>query len=108
MNPCAPSKIGRKRPAIDQAGVDKRRKYADKAEERNHRFAPLAFETHGDMSGEVTSLIGQLASNTPSGVGYSMFTMQTDLALTLARGNAYCAKQVFARAQRRERQLREG
>ena len=71
VNPCAPSKLNRKRPAGEEAAVAKRRKYAQQAEQRGHRFAPLAFETHGQMSREVISLTEQLAANTPSNIGYT-------------------------------------
>jgi hypothetical protein len=108
VNPCAPSKLNRKRPAGEEAGQAKRRKYEQQAEQRGHRFAPLAFETHGEMSDDVISLIGQFAANTPSGVGYAATAMQMDLALTLVRGNAHSAQRVIARASRGEWMRRNG
>jgi len=108
VNPCAPSKLKRKQPAINEAAEAKRRKYEQKADDRQHRFVPLAFETHGAMSPEVITLVNQFAANTPTGVGYAASTMQIDLALTLVRGNAYCAFRAIGRAGRKERLARDG
>jgi hypothetical protein len=110
VNPCCPSKLQRTLKktgfALREAGREKVRRYAEQAEKRTHEFAPLAFETHGAMGEEVGVLLRKLAANTPDTQGHGARSMALDLAITLARGNAACARSTVARAFRNRDQLR--
>ena len=76
------------------------RKYLESAQKRGAKFAPLGFETHGRFGQPVLDLLARLAGNTPDYVGFAVADMVLDLALSLVRGNALCARRTFARALR--------
>ena len=52
------------------------------------------------MDREVKNLLLRFAARTSGSRGMSVFDMQTDLALTLVRGNTLAATRTIARAQR--------
>ena len=110
VNPCAPSKITRTASnpdsAINTANTNKKRRYDRQAQARNNDFAPLAFETHGAMAEEVHNLLQKLAAKTRGVHGWAARDMALDLAVTLVNGNALCAAQTMARAQRHQDELR--
>jgi hypothetical protein len=103
INPCAPSRIkrcGAHRWASTEAKAKKNRKYLKAARAKGNTFKPLVFETHGKIAEEVKDLLHVFAARTPGVRGLAVHDMQVDLALTLAKGNAECARSTIARAQR--------
>ena len=110
VNPCAPTMlmktINKPGSAMGIRAQRKDNKYLDAAQKRGHDFVALAFETHGRMGQEVLDLLAKLAANTADEAGHAIFDMTLDLALTLVRGNALCARRAIARARRRRDQTR--
>jgi hypothetical protein len=111
VNPTAPSYL--RRSAIPVGGgallvAEKRKeaKYGDRARARGRDFCPLAFETHGRAGKDVLKLLGRLASLTEGGIGLSVSDMALDLAITLAKGNARCARTVAGRAMKAQDRAR--
>ena len=112
VNPCAPSKIKRTasnpHSALGTANTNKKRRYEEQAHARENDFSPLAFETHGAMGDDVHQLLQTLAAKTPGVHGWAAREMALDLAITLVQGNALCAAQTMAKAQRHQDELRSG
>ena len=78
--------------ALRKAEQRKRNKYEMQANTRGHHFAPLAFETHGRA-------VLQASGADKRRGGLSATDMMLDLQMTLAKGNAECARTTIARAQ---------
>lgn len=111
INPMSHARLreGRSAFALNRARASKISKYRPRAVQRGHTFAPLAFETHGRMGEEVSHLLRSLAANLDGDGGFAVSDMALDLAITLVRGNARCARRVGGyslRAQDLHRQQR--
>ena len=73
---------------------------------RSHDFAPLALETHGRVGEDVTKVLRRIAAHTPGEVGLSASDMMMELQVELLKGNAECARVVFAKALARQDKAR--
>ena len=60
------------------------------------------------MGDDVHQLLQTLAAKTPGVHGWAAREMALDLAITLVQGNALCAAQTMAKAQRHQDELRSG
>ena len=104
VNPCAPTRLlhtlSKPGAALAARCKEKNRKYLENAQQRGHQFSPLGFETHGRFGQPLLNLLTRLAGNTPDHVGIAVADMVLDLAVSLVRGNALCARRTFARALR--------
>ena len=69
---------------------------------RGNDFAPLVFETHGNRCKEVDDLLFKLADSTTGSKAWVARDMALDLAVTLVRGNAHCARMRSRLAKSRE------
>lgn len=110
VNPCAPHRVeGNRRgwrTATTEAKNRKNHKYVPLAERLGHTFTPLVFETHGNIATEVSDLLHQFAAHTPGARGLAVRDMMMDLAITLAKGNAECARVTIARSLRKQERAR--
>ena len=106
VNPCCPSKIrhtlNKPNWATHDAGARKRGKYEHTARLRGNDFAPLVFETHGNRGKEVDDLLFKLADSSTGSKAWVARDMALDLAVTLVRGNAHCARMRSRLAKSRE------
>lgn len=93
--------------AVRAAEKRKRDKYQLAAGTRGHDFAPLAMDTHGTMGTDVLKVLKRIAAHTPGEVGLSDTDMLMELQVDLLKGNAECARVVFARALARQDKTRQ-
>jgi hypothetical protein len=102
INACSHKRVesSKSKFAMKEARARKVQKYRKRAMENGHDFAPLVFETHGAMGEEVDQLLRRVAANTEGGRGLAVQDMKLELAVSLVRGNARCARQVVARSLR--------
>jgi Reverse transcriptase (RNA-dependent DNA polymerase) len=105
VNPCCPTRLMQ---TLSSAGAALRSKCKEKTDkylagsmQRGRHFAPLAFETHGRFGPPVNTLLLKMAANLRDEVGLAVKDMTLDLAVTLVRGNALCARNTIARARAR-------
>ena len=110
VNPCAWSYIAKTakdtRKVAKLAHAKKCSTYEEQAKERQHSFTPLVFETHGKMLDEVRKLIKSFAASTSGSSGLAVQSMVLDLAVTLVRGNALCARSAISKSQRHQDVIR--
>lgn len=88
--------------ALRAAESRKVNKYELAAGARSHEFAPLAFESHGRVGQDVLKLLRRFAAHTPDDVGLGVSDMMMELQVELLKGNAACARAMFARALARQ------
>jgi len=110
VDPCSAGYLGQNKGNVKlttkKAYEEKQRKYLEGAKARGHTFTPLVFETHGKMHDDVKTLLEMFASNTIGRSGLAVRDMALDLQITLARGNAICARNAIARSQRHQDLMR--